>query len=95
MFIRFFFLFSHAVVFLAVIFEIVNCLHLTAHLSENGIHGTITFRQAGDNTDITLDLTTEDKWEWTIHHFPIDYTEIAERCTDKKLGKRYALSFIT
>ncbi|XP_030762415.1 uncharacterized protein LOC115887200 isoform X2 [Sitophilus oryzae] len=67
-------------------------LVLRSYLSENGLHGTITFTKDGDNVTIETDLqpTLEfpnSVWAWYITEFPVDYTQIENRCSEQRIGK--------
>ncbi|KAL1137771.1 hypothetical protein AAG570_009467, partial [Ranatra chinensis] len=63
-----------------------QCIELTAHLSENGVHGSITFSSDEENVLISTRLNTDQQWSWSIREFPVIYTELEDRCIDRKLG---------
>lgn len=70
-----------------------HALHLSARFSENGLEGEVVFVQDKGSdlvfihTDVIYYGTDNDfNWEWSIMQFPVDYTQIKERCIDKKLG---------
>ncbi|BES96735.1 Copper/zinc superoxide dismutase (SODC) [Nesidiocoris tenuis] len=63
-----------------------SAAELTAHLSENGIHGFISFIEEDGQVYVAAKLTTESSWTWRVQSLPVDYTEIDDRCSDKKLG---------
>lgn len=65
---------------------------LRSYISEHGLHGTITFTKVSDGIKITTDLSVtlqypNQAWSWTINQFPIDYTNLENRCDDSKTGK--------
>lgn len=71
----------------------VTCIELRSYLSEDGLHGTITFAQIKNEIKITTDLKTtlqypNQVWSWYVTEFPVDYTELENRCDSSKLGKR-------
>ncbi|XP_075237952.1 superoxide dismutase family protein Rsod [Lycorma delicatula] len=74
----------------------VHSLHLSARFSENGLEGEIIFIQDRGNetvyihTDLVTYASADDtqlSWGWTVQQFPVDYTQIKDRCDDKNLGK--------
>lgn len=74
-----------------------NGIKLTAYLSQNGLHGEITFTYLPSNRirlQANLKPTIEFPnriWSWSIREFPVDYTLIDNRCTDEHLGKELFL----
>ncbi|RZF36952.1 hypothetical protein LSTR_LSTR004640 [Laodelphax striatellus] len=79
--------------FLSSIGQFCNGLHLSARFSENGLEGEVILVQDKGSSLVyihsefnylgNLDNVT---WEWTIRQFPVDYTELTQRCDPKKLG---------
>lgn len=66
---------------------------MRAYISQHGLHGEIEFSQKAESVvSIRTNLKTtleypEQVWQWTIHEFPVDYSEIdEERCEQSKLG---------
>ncbi|XP_064552755.1 uncharacterized protein Rsod [Drosophila montana] len=68
--------------------------HLIAYISQHGLHGEITFRQADPqvveiqaNLEATLQYPDQ-VWSWAVRRFPVDYTNIEpdERCQLERLG---------
>lgn len=60
-------------------------LQLRAYISQHGMHGTITFKEENDLIKIIPNLQTtlqypNQIWSWQLMEFPIDYTEIENRC---------------
>lgn len=67
-------------------------LELRAYISQHGMHGTITFEETNNVIKIIPNLQTtlqfpNHVWSWQLTEFPVDYTEIENRCTSSKLGK--------
>lgn len=69
----------------------VSSLQLRAFVSSQGLHGEITFTQ---NADKSISLKTQlaptleypsQVWTWSVVQFPVDYTNLENRCGD--LGK--------
>lgn len=64
---------------------------MRAYVSQNGIHGTITFSERDGLVSIIPNLETtlqfpNHVWSWQLLEFPVDYAEIADRCSAQKLG---------
>ncbi|KAK9501516.1 hypothetical protein O3M35_012226 [Rhynocoris fuscipes] len=74
--------------FLIILWLNEQCLavELTAHLSENGLHGFITISDDNGFINIYTKLTVTEQWSWNIRELPVDYSELNDRCTDRKLG---------
>lgn len=73
--------------------SVSTSVELRSYLSEEGLHGTITFTKLQDSIKITTDLTTtlqypNQVWSWYVMEFPVDYTELENRCDSSKLGRR-------
>uniref|UniRef100_A0A146LIY5 Superoxide dismutase copper/zinc binding domain-containing protein n=1 Tax=Lygus hesperus TaxID=30085 RepID=A0A146LIY5_LYGHE len=62
-------------------------VELTAHLSENGLHGFISFVEEEGQVYVATKLTTDSSWTWAVRNLPVDYTDLDNRCSDKKLGE--------
>lgn len=67
-------------------------MELKSYISDHGLHGTITFRKNGTEIKIITNLSTtieypNQVWSWAVVEFPVDYTEIENRCWGNKLGK--------
>jgi len=65
---------------------------LTASLSQHGVHGDITFKDAENGTvEVTAMLRvgegSEGEYTWGIYEFPIDYTE-EDFCHSRYLGRK-------
>lgn len=74
----------------------VHAVNLVAYISQNGLHGEISFSQYSERqVQITSDLETtlqypDQAWSWGVHQLPVDYT-IADpqgRCDPKTLGEQ-------
>nr|XP_023029851.1 uncharacterized protein LOC111517802 [Leptinotarsa decemlineata] len=70
----------------------VTSLQLVSYISGQGLHGTINFTKIQDEIKISTDLTTtleypNQAWSLYVTEFPVDYTEIENRCESSKLGK--------
>ncbi|CAH1405229.1 unnamed protein product [Nezara viridula] len=65
-----------------------HCAELSSHISENNIHGSITFfnLEQGGRVHILAKVDTQTNWSWAIHHLPVDYSELENRCRNEKLG---------
>lgn len=69
-------------------------LQLITRFSQNRIHGSILFSQHSSNDDIiqiSVSLNNfgePSQWSWQIKEFPVDYTILSDRCTDKNLGNK-------
>lgn len=69
-------------------------LQLITRFSQNLIHGSILFSQHSSIDDIILisvslnNFGDSSQWSWHIKEFPVDYTILTDRCTDKNLGNR-------
>lgn len=69
-------------------------MEFRSYLSENGLHGTISFKYniKENSVKITPVLKTtlefpNQVWSWKIVEFPVDLTELENRCDSRKLGK--------
>ncbi|XP_076266542.1 superoxide dismutase family protein Rsod [Rhynchophorus ferrugineus] len=74
------------------VLESSGSLVFRSYVSENGLHGTITFTKKGEEVVINTDLqpTLEypnTVWAWYITEFPVDYSLIEDRCSGERLGK--------
>lgn len=74
--------------------DAATSLVLKSYISEHGLHGTITFTQAKDQSSLTistnLNVTLEypnQLWTWGVREFPVDYTNLESRCRPSHLGK--------
>lgn len=68
-------------------------MELRSYISDQGLHGTITFTKLEEEIQITTDLqpTLEfpfQIWSWYITEFPVDYSDVENRCDAAKLGKK-------
>lgn len=61
-------------------------VELTAHISENGLHGFVTMFEDNGAINVYTKLSVVGEWSWNIRELPVDYTELNDRCTDRKLG---------
>lgn len=66
---------------------------LAAYISENNLHGEISFRQSAEEDIITvtalvksLSPETIATVSWNIRQLPVDYTTLDQRCTNNALG---------
>jgi len=62
-------------------------IELTAHFSENGVHGFVAFSQDENIVHIVSKLNTQSEWNWLVKELPVDYSELEDRCSDRRLGK--------
>lgn len=67
-------------------------LELKSYVSQEGLHGTITFTKVKNAIKITTNLngTLEhlyQTWSWAVTEFPVDYSILENRCDPSKLGK--------
>ncbi|XP_026804205.1 uncharacterized protein LOC113547860 [Rhopalosiphum maidis] len=75
-----------------------SSIQLISRFSQNLIHGSILFSQHSLIDDIILisvslkNFGNSLQWSWQIKEFPVDYTNLVDRCSDKNLGNRL-LSF--
>lgn len=72
--------------------QTTTSLELRSYISQGGLHGTITFTKLKNSVKITtaLGATLEfpnQIWSWAVREFPVDYTQLENRCSDAKLGK--------
>ncbi|CAG9822020.1 unnamed protein product, partial [Phaedon cochleariae] len=72
--------------------QLCNSLDLRSFISGHGLHGTITFTETKYSIRITTDLKTtleypNQVWSWYVSEFPVDYSELEDRCDADKLGK--------
>lgn len=66
---------------------------LKSYISQEGLHGTITFTKVGSSIRISTNLepTLEHPnqiWSWWVTEFPTDYSQVENRCTSEKLGQK-------
>ncbi|KAL1449563.1 hypothetical protein WDU94_002056, partial [Cyamophila willieti] len=69
---------------------------LKAYFSQHGVHGHIQIEQKPHQQAIEVDTTElyrkvdtwENQWHWSIHEFPVDYTNLEDRCGNDKLGSQ-------
>nr|CAD7402226.1 unnamed protein product [Timema poppensis] len=70
--------------------DISRGLQLTAYLSENGLHGTVSFEHQPDNVVViktNLQATDEEsQWMWSVAQLPVKYDKLQDRCGGGKLG---------
>ncbi|XP_055586324.1 uncharacterized protein LOC129738996 [Uranotaenia lowii] len=74
----------------------VAAVNLVAYISQNGLHGEISFRQYSNaQVHISSELETtlqypDQTWSWAIYQFPVDYTVVdpRDRCDLKALGEQ-------
>ncbi|KAB0794972.1 hypothetical protein PPYR_11811 [Photinus pyralis] len=64
---------------------------LRAYISQEGLHGTVTFTKVKDaikiNTNLNATLQYPNQiWSWSITEFPTDYSHLENRCESSKLG---------
>ncbi|KAJ3625819.1 hypothetical protein MTP99_016359 [Tenebrio molitor] len=65
-------------------------LELKSYISDQGLHGTISFKKIGSEIRIVTDLNAtleypNQVWSWAVVEFPVDYSELEGRCA--RLGK--------
>lgn len=82
-------------VFTACAVATTSALRLAAYISSGGLHGEIRFESAGAGVGVKLRLalkTTlqypDQRWDWSLTEFPVDYAVIENRCSQRYLGKR-------
>ncbi|KAJ8968153.1 hypothetical protein NQ314_002407, partial [Rhamnusium bicolor] len=73
--------------------SLATSLELRSYISEQGLHGTITFTKIQEEIKITTNLQTtleypNQVWSWYVTEFPVDYSELENRCDNSKLGKK-------
>ncbi|XP_050440615.1 uncharacterized protein LOC126845769 [Adelges cooleyi] len=77
--------------------EFVNAnstAQLVTQFSQHQIHGSILFSQHTSLEDIILlsvslsNFGDSLEWSWQIREFPVDYSILEERCTDRNLGSK-------
>lgn len=74
-------------ILLVLLYQSSHCTELSAHVSENGVHGSITFSaEPGGRVHISAKLDTQATWSWAIHHLPVDYAFLDDRCSFRKIG---------
>ncbi|XP_063232301.1 uncharacterized protein LOC134536509 [Bacillus rossius redtenbacheri] len=65
-------------------------LRLTAHLSQSGLHGTVSFgHEPGGPVVVKMSLQSvheASEWSWSVRRLPVDYLSLAGRCDHDKLG---------
>lgn len=72
-------------------------IELTAYISQNGLHGEVTFQRHSSNTGsllVKVSLQPVDefsKWSWSIREYPVHYNNLEDRCREEKLGLQYVL----
>nr|BBG74654.1 superoxide dismutase 6 [Tribolium castaneum] len=75
-----------------ILLKLATSLELKSYVSDHGLHGTITFRKIGPEIKIITDLNAtleypNQVWSWAVVEFPVDYTELENRCWESKLGR--------
>ncbi|RZC33023.1 uncharacterized protein BDFB_010701, partial [Asbolus verrucosus] len=70
----------------------VTSLELKSYISDYGLHGTISFKKIDSGIKIITDLNTtleypNQVWSWSVVEFPVDYSDLENRCDGAKLGK--------
>jgi len=69
-------------------------VQLISRFSQDLIHGSILFSQHSlidDIIQISVSLKNFGnslQWSWQIREFPVDYTILADRCSEKNLGNK-------
>lgn len=68
-------------------------MEFKSYISDQGLHGTITFLKVKDEIQITTNLRPtlefpEQTWSWHITEFPVDYSDVENRCDSSKLGNK-------
>ncbi|XP_014242345.1 uncharacterized protein LOC106662638 [Cimex lectularius] len=71
---------------LLFLYDSSQSVELTAHLSENGLHGFVTFSEESGNIHIGMKLDTHSSWKWSVRELPIDYSQLENRCQESRLG---------
>lgn len=71
----------------------IRSLELRSYISSHGLHGTISFTKQSDGIKISTSLNTtleypKQVWSWWVTEFPIDFTELENRCDKYKVGKK-------
>lgn len=80
--------------FLDEITNVNTSAQLITRFSQNLIHGSISFSQHSSIEDIILisvllnNFGNPSQWSWQIKEFPVDYSILSDRCSDKNLGNR-------
>lgn len=71
----------------------MNGLRLAAYISSGGLHGELRFEQGSEENSVKIRTSLhatlqypDQQWLWSITQFPVDYTAIEDRCTEKHLG---------
>eukprot|EP00095_Tigriopus_kingsejongensis_P007890 snap_masked-scaffold720_size106930-processed-gene-0.10 protein:Tk07890 transcript:snap_masked-scaffold720_size106930-processed-gene-0.10-mRNA-1 annotation:"hypothetical protein L798_15715" len=83
---------------LAIGFRSCQGLELLAHVSQHGVRGSVSFKQAEGAPDVQIKVNlsiSEDyagEYSWGIYEFPIDYTA-KDYCDSRMLGKRPIVNF--
>lgn len=80
-------------IFLGLI-KIVTCLELRSYISDQGLHGKVSFKKTSDGIEISTELNPtleypNQVWSWSINEFPVDYTDLENRCQNNKIGKSF------
>ncbi|KAF5278486.1 hypothetical protein FQA39_LY05975 [Lamprigera yunnana] len=70
----------------------VMSIQLKSYISQEGLHGTVTFTKVNDaiiiNTNLNATLQfPKQLWSWYITEFPTDYSQLENRCHSSKLGR--------
>ncbi|KAK4875753.1 hypothetical protein RN001_012175 [Aquatica leii] len=70
----------------------VTSIELKSYISQEGLHGTVTFTKVNDTIRINTNLNAtlqfpKQIWSWYITEFPTDYAQLENRCDSSKLGK--------
>lgn len=76
-------------------FPLANCIGLTAHFSQNGLHGSLALEESEGKLIVetyfkVLKNISEQKWSWSIHEFPVNYDNVNsdKRCSTHHVGKK-------
>ncbi|XP_044755346.1 uncharacterized protein LOC123314251 [Coccinella septempunctata] len=85
--------FCGVVWFTIVGLQLGGTVELKAYLSDEGLHGTLTFTKE-ENNEIRIEANLETTlqypsqvWSWSLNEFPVDYTITENRCENEILGK--------
>lgn len=72
----------------------VFTIEFKSYISGHGLHGTISFVYSDTKKSIKIitNLNTtlqypEQVWSWFVTEYPVDYTEMENRCNEDYLGK--------
>lgn len=83
--------YTETVCFFTVVCEPLGIfgIELAAHVSESGLHGEVTFHSDGRARLRLQSVSGEGvSWSWAVHAFPVDYTQVENRCSPEKIGPR-------